>query len=117
MPLDAGGRRRTIPARDGPARSRPFVRLISMQRTRQVLAVMVVTTALCADRAAAAAPVVVGSGSAKPTFAGRLVKRLSRTFRQAVPSAAPVQARQVTAVPTVEAPPLADQLLGVQFLP
>jgi hypothetical protein len=88
-----------------------------MRRTRQVLAVMVVTTALCADRAAAAAPVVVGSTSAKPTLAGRLVNRLSRTFRQVVPSAAPVQARQVTVAPTAMAPLLADQSLGVQSPP
>jgi hypothetical protein len=88
-----------------------------MRRTRQVLAVMVVTTALCADRAAAAAPIVVASTSTRPTLAGRLVDRLSRTFRQVVPSAAPVQARQVTVAPTTAAPLLADQSLGVESLP
>ena len=95
-----------------------------MKRTRQVLAVVVVTTALCADRAAAAAPVVLGIGSARShatggrqTLAGRLVSRLSQTFRQAVPGAAPVQARQATPAVAVTPRALADQSLGVQSLP
>lgn len=96
-----------------------------MRRTRQVLAVVVVTTALCADRAAAAAPVLLGGASARSsaaaggglTLAGRLVNRLSQTFRQVVPSTVAVQARQVTPVVTVAPQALADQSLGVQLLP
>jgi hypothetical protein len=95
-----------------------------MRRTRQVLAVVVVTTALCADRAAAAAPMLVGSApgrshttGGRQTLAGRLVDRLSQTFRRVVPSAAPVQARQVTPVATAAPRALADQSLGVPSLP
>ena len=85
---------------------------------------MVVTTALCADRAASAAPVLLGSPSgkahaagARQTLAGRIVTRLSQTFRQVVPSAAPLQARQVTPAVTVAPRALADQSLGVPSLP
>jgi hypothetical protein len=95
-----------------------------MRRTRQVLAVMVVTTALCADRAASAAPVVFGGATTRShaaggrqTLAGRLVTRLSQTFRQVVPSAAPLQARQVTLAVTLAPRALADQSLGVPSFP
>ena len=53
-----------------------------MRQTRHVLAVALVATALCADRAVAAAP------SVSPQIAGvagRLVSRLSVTFRRVVP--------------------------------
>lgn len=51
-----------------------------MRRTRQVLAVMVIATALCADRGIASPsgrPVVESTAA---SFAGRLMNRLSRGF-------------------------------------
>ena len=86
---------------------------------------VVVTTALCADRAAAAAPALVGAATSRSnaaaggrlTLAGRFVNRLSQTFRRVVPSAVPVQSRQVTAAVLVVTPTLADQSLDVQAFP
>ena len=49
---------------------------------------MAVTTALCADRA------VVAAGNARPQmseFAGRIVQRLTQSFRHTVAEAAPVR--------------------------
>src|SRR5688572_8488229 len=65
------------------------------QRTRQVLAVMAVTTALCADQVVAAAPAL------RPQvahLAGRIVERLTLSFRRTVAAAIPVRqdARRVT---------------------
>jgi hypothetical protein len=61
-----------------------------MRATRQVLAVVAVTTALCADRVAQAAP-------ASPTqtieFAGRLVMRLAQRMRRIVAAIRPWQER------------------------
>ena len=90
--------------------------------TRQVLAVVVVTTALCADRAATAAPAVHANPAGRSqavhgsglNLAGRLVSRLSQTFRQVVPSAAPVQVRQPRPAAPAQPVPLADQSLDVQ---
>ena len=62
-----------------------------MSKTRQILAVVAVTTALCADRAVSAAP------AARPQvgeMAARLVDRLSRPFRKTVPSVLRAPARQ-----------------------
>ena len=55
-----------------------------MSRTRQILAVVAVTTALCADQVALAAPV---QRPQVAEMAARLVDRLSQTFRRAVPNA------------------------------
>src|SRR3954471_12239275 len=63
-----------------------------MKRTRHVLAVALVATALCADRAIAAAPTVRADMAA--TAAGRLVTRLSVRFRRVVPSVRLYQSRQ-----------------------
>ena len=63
-----------------------------MKRTRHVLAVALVATALCADRAIAAAPTVRADMAA--TAAGRLVSRLSVRFRRVVPSVRLYQSRQ-----------------------
>ena len=52
-----------------------------MSKTRHILAVVAMTTALCADQAVSAAP------AARPQvgeMAARLVERLSRPFRQTV---------------------------------
>jgi hypothetical protein len=54
-----------------------------MKRTRHVLAITLVTVALCADRAVAAAPVLRPQVA---SAAGKLVTRLSVTFRRVVPS-------------------------------
>lgn len=63
-----------------------------MRQARHVLMVALVATALCADRAVAAAPVgrtvarTQASSSVAGLFAGKFVRRLSRTLRQALPS-------------------------------
>jgi hypothetical protein len=68
--------------------------------TRQVLALVVVTTALCADHMTTAAPVSRAPVAARDQMppvvqlAGRLVSRLSQSFGRTVPSALPTQARQ-----------------------
>lgn len=94
-----------------------------MRRTRQVLAVVMVTTALCADQVAtaAAAHEPVGRMSRVTEFtsltsdlAGRFVSRLSQSFRRVVPSAAPVQARQPNPAVVTPAPHMADQSARVQ---
>jgi hypothetical protein len=56
-----------------------------MHRTRTVIAVALVATALCADRAVAAAP-VQPPRSASTSVAGRLVSTLSERFQRVVPS-------------------------------
>ncbi len=62
------------------------------QTSRKVLAMVVVTTALCVDQVARAAPAECESvGMA--AFAGRVVRRLSVTFSQVVPTVIPPQAR------------------------
>ena len=63
-----------------------------MRRTRQVLAVVAVTTALCADQSLAAPVRTTGPQVAE--LAGRLVGRLSQSFRRVVTSSIPQQARQ-----------------------
>jgi hypothetical protein len=61
------------------------------QRTRQVLLALTVTTALCADQVAVAAPAMRPQVS---QLAGRIVTRLTRSFRQVVTVELPVHARQ-----------------------
>ncbi len=68
---------------------RPLAR--RMSKTRHILAVVAVTTALCADQAVSASPAVrpqVGE------MAARLVDRLSRPFRQTVANVLRAPARQ-----------------------
>ena len=55
-----------------------------MSRARHILAVVAVTTALCADQVVAAAPMAPPQVAA---MAARLVTRLSQTFRRTVPNA------------------------------
>jgi hypothetical protein len=52
------------------------------QRTRHILAVLAVSTALCADQAVMAAPTRPTAGAELAQMAGRLVDRLSRSFRR-----------------------------------
>ena len=61
------------------------------RRTRQVLLALTVTTALCADQVAVAAPTMRPQVAG---LAGQIVNRLSRSFRQVVSVEVPVHARQ-----------------------
>ena len=93
------------------------------------MAVVVVTTALCAEQVAAVAPsaVTLGRVATRPQgqgysgavgdLAGRLVSRLSQTFRQAVPAAVPVQARQPTPAALLAPATPHDQSLAVARRP
>jgi hypothetical protein len=71
-----------------------------MRRTRQVLAVVVVTTALCADHVASAAREPIGAigrvsevADLASGLAGRFVTRLSQSFQRSVPAIVSVQSR------------------------
>jgi len=61
------------------------------RKTRQVLLALTVTTALCADQVAVAAPTLRPQVA---ELAGQIVTRLSRSFRQSVNVELPVHARQ-----------------------
>jgi hypothetical protein len=76
-----------------------------MRRSRQVLAVVVVTTAMCADHVATASCIArepigrvtdVASEVADLAsgLAGRFVTRLSQSFQRTVPGVVPLEARQ-----------------------
>src|SRR5687767_14669504 len=67
------------------------------RKTRQVLLALTVTTALCADQAAVAAPTLRPQVA---ELAGQIVTRLSRTFRQSVTIELPVHARRREGQPT-----------------
>jgi hypothetical protein len=54
-------------------------------RTRHILAILAVSTALCADQAVLAAP-STAPGAELAQIAGRLVDRLSRSFRSTTPA-------------------------------
>lgn len=91
-----------------------------MRRTRQVLAVMLVATALCADRGAAALssdPPRAQSEPARTSLAARIIRGLSRTLGQ---SADVMLARQDVRPgrPLVRGPAaMADQSPGRPNLP
>jgi len=73
-----------------------------MNRTRQVIAVALVATALCADRAIAAAPTqprVQGS-----SVAGRLVSTLSERFQRVLPAVKLYQHRRDETIPLLSPP-------------
>jgi len=58
-----------------------------MNRTRHLVAITLVATALCADRAVASvAPTTVRSEARVTSLAERLVSRLSSNFRRVVPA-------------------------------
>src|SRR5262245_50752207 len=63
-----------------------------MKRTRQLIAVALVATALCADRAVAAAPEVQVEGS----IASRIASRITTGLRRAVSSIRIYEPRQET---------------------
>ena len=59
----------------------------SISTTKHVLAVVAVTTALCADQAVVAAPAARPQAVEIGQIASRLVSRLAQNFRQVMPSA------------------------------
>ena len=61
------------------------------RKARQVLLALTVTTALCADQVAVAAPTLRPQVA---ELAGQIVTRLSRSFRQSVTVELPVHARR-----------------------
>lgn len=77
-----------------------------MGRTRHILAVTLVATALCADRAVAATA-AAPEAAARPTsgmmeMAGRLVSRLSSNFRRVVATVRIYEPRSQQAAPSFE---------------
>jgi hypothetical protein len=62
-----------------------------MRPSRRILAITLVASALCADRALAASPALRPQVA---SVAGRLVSRLSVTLRRVVPSAKVYQTRR-----------------------
>jgi hypothetical protein len=73
-----------------------------MSRTRYILAVVAVTTALCADQVVSAAPL---PRTPVAEMAARLVDRLSQAFRRTVPSAVRVTVRHQPAVADLQLRP------------
>src|SRR5215218_180313 len=58
-----------------------------MNRTRQIVAITLVATALCADRAVASvAPAQLRTEARVTSLAGRFASRLSSNFRRVVPA-------------------------------
>ena len=86
-----------------------------MGKARQILAVTLVATALCADRAAssqvrAGMPATSRPGDGMMSMAGRLVTRLSSNFRRVVPALRlrPSRTSQVARVIVTPAPDVAS---------
>jgi hypothetical protein len=88
-----------------------------MRPSRRILAITLVASALCADRALAASPMLRPQVA---SAAGRLVSRLSVSLRRSVPSARVYQVRRegaaAQAVPQLSSP-LPARSLGVQLSP
>jgi hypothetical protein len=84
-----------------------------MRRTRHVIAVMVVATALCADRAVAAAPAQARAAAPKS-----LASRITTSFRQQVPSVRLQPARSLESAASFPLP-ICETASGVrsQFSP
>jgi hypothetical protein len=66
----------------------------SISTTRRVLAVMAVTTALCADQAAMASPAARPQPVEFAQLASRLVTRLAQNFQRTLPAVIREPARQ-----------------------
>jgi hypothetical protein len=66
----------------------------SISTTKRVLAVLAVTTALCADQAVTVAPAARAQGVEFGQLASRLVTRLARNFRRTLPAAIREPARE-----------------------
>jgi hypothetical protein len=90
-----------------------------MHRARQILAVTLVATAICADRAVAARPASVRhatSDARGSSMTGRLVSRISQNFRRDVCAVRLYQQRPDSSAPiasqeTPEAPGIVRTLL------
>ena len=83
----SGGLHRSLPIRLTLRRDRTILARLTMKRTRQVLVLTLVATALCADRVVTAAPTLretLASASADPLarLATNLGSRFSGTFRR-----------------------------------
>lgn len=89
-----------------------------MRRSRQVLAIVVVATALFADRGLAA-PSSRPDPQPRPTgsIAGRFIGKLSRGLSRAVPVVMPRQGRPAFAVVALASPVSGDQSLGLPHPP
>jgi hypothetical protein len=81
-----------------------------MKRTRQVLAIALVATALCADRAVASAPSLRPQVS---SAAGKLVTRLSVSFKRVVPAVRVYENRRDGAVSQANDFPVRDLPVAV----
>jgi hypothetical protein len=84
-----------------------------MKRTRHLIAVALVATALCADRAVAAAPQVRSEGS----VAGRIVSRITTGLRRAVSAVRIYETRQDTIIPKPLAASRIDDAPVAEFHP
>ena len=71
------------------------------RKTRQVLLALTVTTALCADQVAVAAPTLRPQVA---ELAGRIVTRLTRSFSESVTVDLPVHARRRETQPSRPGP-------------
>ncbi len=72
-----------------------------LRRTHYAIAVMVVATALCADRTIAAEVAPVARPTATPGLARTLANRLTGTFRQVVRVVQPVRTVERVAIPVL----------------
>ena len=81
-----------------------------MRRTRHVIAVMVVATALCADRSVSAAPIARPQSAG---FARTFASKLTTSLRRAVAPAAPVQSVRMVESASVAAQPVRDAASGL----
>jgi hypothetical protein len=87
-----------------------------MKRTRHVLTIALVATALCADRAVAAAPALRPQVA---SVAGKLVTRLSVSFKRVVPSIRVYETHRQTVVPLIAHAPISDETVcyGIRLSP
>jgi hypothetical protein len=99
--------------------------MCEMGKARHILAVTLVATALCADRAAAAGACATAAATGSRTgngrvtsMAGRFVIRLSNNFRRAVPTIALRPGRSLQAARSIEiAAPVRVVIAPQQFDP
>ena len=91
-----------------------------MLRTRQILAVTLVATALAADRAVASvaeSPVAASREASVMSVAGRIVSRLSSNLRRAVPAARVWETRRTETTISIFVRPCSSQDLSVRHTP
>ena len=84
------------------------------RKTRQVLLALTVTTALCADQVAAAAPTLRPQVA---NLAGQIVTRITRSFSESVTVELPVHARRSDSHPSQPALSAAPSADGVPHCP